>query len=75
MNIFAQNYTIRKMNEILELKLREVKIIGDIDLSLEDFKHLAHHLGLFTQNGHIMKLFKKTQASMIVFMDLMLLKR
>jgi len=41
MNIFVEDLTLKKIEGILSEKLYNVKIIGDLPLSEDDFKYLA----------------------------------
>ena len=68
MRLFNENLILNRMEQILSEQLTQVKIIGDIPLSRNDFEYLAEKIRVFIQNGVENELFNKYRASIATFL-------
>lgn len=68
MRIFSENLTLKNIDDVLTDKLKQVKLIGELPLSQNDFEYLAKKVKTFIENGVENELFNKYRASIAAFL-------
>ena len=50
MNLFTENSSLKSMNEIIVEQIPKYSLIGDLQLTREDFNHLASTITFLYEN-------------------------